>query len=86
MQIISIMLNNVKSRLEEHGINIEIDDSVKKLIFEKGFDKNYGARPLRRAIQTYVEDFISEAVLEGSVDESKNFLIKVEDDSKVVVV
>ena len=60
MKIIEIMLGQVEKRLKANNLNVEIDESVKKLVFEKGFDKNYGARPLRRAIQTYVEDEISD--------------------------
>ena len=65
MRIIEIMLKQVEKRLKANNLDVKIDESVKNLIFEKGFDKNYGARPLRRAIQTYVEDEISEAILDG---------------------
>ncbi len=82
MKIIGIMLNQVEKRLKDNNLNVEIDDSVKKLIFEKGFDKNYGARPLRRAIQTYVEDEISEAILDGKVKESKKAIVEI-DNNKI---
>ena len=48
-------------------MKIEIDDSVKELILKKGIDTNYGARPLRRAIQSMLEDRIAEAILDGIV-------------------
>lgn len=85
MKIIEIMLNQVKDRLKNNNMEIEIDDSVKKLIFEKGFDKNYGARPLRRAIQTYVEDEISEAVLDGKVQEGKKVIFTIDENDKIVI-
>lgn len=85
MQIIGIMLNKVKSRLQDNDIEIEIDESVKKLIFQKGFDKNYGARPLRRSIQTYVEDSISEAILDGVVGNGKKAIIKSDDNEKCLI-
>ncbi len=85
LQIIGIMLNQIKNRLHEKNIDIEIDDSVKNLIVKKGYDKNYGARPLRRAIQTYVEDSISEAILDGVVGNGKKAVIKVSDDDKCLV-
>ncbi len=85
MQIIEIMLNQVKNRMADNNIEIEIDESVKKLIFERGFDKNYGARPLRRAIQNYVEDSISEAILDGRVVATKTMVVKVDEDKKVVI-
>ena len=85
MKIIEIMLKQVKDRLHQNNIDIEIDDSVKNLIFEKGFDKSYGARPLRRAIQTYVEDEISDAILDGKVNESKKSIIEIDENQRVVV-
>ena len=85
MKIIGIMLSQVEGRLKANNLDVEIDDSVKKLIFEKGFDKNYGARPLRRAIQSYVEDEISEAILDGKVNDGKKAVIEVDEDKNVVV-
>ena len=85
MKIIEIMLGQVEKRLKANNLNVEIDESVKKLIFEKGFDKNYGARPLRRAIQTYVEDEISEAILDGKVAENKKSVVKVDENNMLVV-
>ena len=84
MQIIDLMLNQVKNRLKINDYNIEIDKSVKKFIFEKGYDKNYGARPLRRAIQNYVEDVISQGILDGVVKENVKGVIKVENDRCVI--
>ena len=49
------------------GYIIEIDESVKKEVIKQGTDKNYGARPLRRAIQTVVEDNITDAILDGKI-------------------
>ena len=77
LEIIEIMLNQVKQRLEANNILIDIDKSVKDFIFKKGFDKNYGARPLRRAIQNFVEDAISDAILNGKITYNKKMLIKV---------
>ena len=85
MKIIDIMLNRVKDRLKTSEFEIEIDDSVKKLIMEKGSDKNYGARPLRRAIQTYVEDEISEAILDGKIQTGKKFVVFVDDLGKIEI-
>ncbi len=85
-QIIGIMLNQLKNRLRANNIEVEIDDSVKELIFKKGFDKNYGARPLRRSIQNYIEDSISEAILDGTVGNGKKAVIKADDNEKCLVV
>lgn len=84
MQIIDILLKQVEKRLKQNDYEVRIDESVKKLIAKKGFDANYGARPLRRAIQSYVEDIISEAILNGSVRIDKPAVI-VADDEKCIV-
>lgn len=62
-KITDLMLNNLTKRLEEQGILVEIDKSVKEYIVKKTDDRNYGARPLRRAVQTIVEDSITDAII-----------------------
>ena len=84
MHIIDILLKQVEKRLKQNDYEVRIDESVKKLIAKKGFDANYGARPLRRAIQSYVEDVISEAILNGTVRIDKPAVI-VADDEKCIV-
>ena len=85
MQIIEIMLNQVKNRLKQNNIDVSFDESVTNLILKKGFDKNYGARPLRRAIQTYVEDEISEAILDGIVKPGEKAKATLGEDGRCVV-
>ena len=79
-QIIDIMLKQVQKRLKEQEYNVEIDDSVKELIAKKGIDANYGARPLKRAIQSNVEDRIAEAILDGKIIPHKKAKIVVENE------
>ena len=74
----------VEKRLKQNDYDVKIDESVKKLIAKKGIDANYGARPLRRAIQNYVEDVISEAILDGDVRNGKSVVI-VADGEKCLV-
>ena len=71
-QIIEIMLKQVQTRLKEQNYIVEIDDSVKELVAEKGIDTNYGARPLKRAIQSNVEDKIAQAILDGKIIPNKS--------------
>ena len=82
--IIDIMLKEVAKRLEKQEIKIEISDDVKELIAKKGVDKDYGARPLRRAIQNMVEDKIAEAILDGKIVPNKTAILGVENDEVVV--
>ncbi len=65
--IIEIMLKEVQTRLQENNMEIKMDKSVKELIAKAGIDKAYGARPLRRTIQSLVEDKIAEAILDGEI-------------------
>ena len=64
-EIIDIMLNEVKNKLNSKNINLKIDDNAKKLILRKGINTNLGARPLRRTIQNLIEDRLAEEILNG---------------------
>ncbi len=77
--IIDIMLKQVVERLKAQKIEIELDESVKKLIAEKGIDKNFGARPLRRTIQNLLEDRLAEEIIDGKLNKGKVTKIGVKD-------
>ncbi len=66
-RIVDIPLSEVVGRVKEMGYVLKIEDTLKEYLVEKGYDEKYGARPLNRAIQKYVEDPISEKVLEGEL-------------------
>ncbi len=83
-QIIDIMLKQVSTRLEKQNINVEIDESVKELISKKGVDTNYGARPLKRAIQNLLEDKIAEEILDGNIKPNKKVKLSAEEEKIVV--
>ena len=82
-QIAEIMLKQVMNRLKEKEIVIEIDDKAKELIISKGTDPKYGARPLKRAIQTLLEDKIAEEIIEGNI-KTKNKITVEEGKMKLV--
>uniref|UniRef100_A0A0A9GP37 Clp ATPase C-terminal domain-containing protein n=1 Tax=Arundo donax TaxID=35708 RepID=A0A0A9GP37_ARUDO len=65
LAILNIILQEVSGRLLALGIGLKISDSMKNLISQQGYDRSYGARPLRRAVTQLVEDVISEAILSG---------------------
>ncbi len=65
------MLNEIKNRLKDKNITIEFTESVINKLSEKGFDKVYGARPLRRLITTEIEDMLSEKYLSGELNKEK---------------
>ncbi len=74
--ITQIMLKQVEERLKKQKYIVEIDDSIVKAILEKGFDSNFGARPLRRTIQNLVEDRISEEILAGNLKKNQKWVLK----------
>ena len=69
------LLSALKTKLQTVGINAEIDDSVTKAVADAGFDPTYGARPLKRAIQSSVEDMLSEKMLDGSIKKGDSFTL-----------
>ena len=84
-QIIDIMLKQVIERLKTQKYEIEITPEVKKLIASKGIDKNFGARPLRRTIQSVLEDRLAEEILDGNLQKNKLAKIGVKDEKIVVL-
>jgi len=62
-RIVELEMGHVKERLVEQGITIELDDSAKEFLIEKGFDPIYGARPLKRVIQRYIEDPLAQDLI-----------------------
>jgi ATP-dependent Clp protease ATP-binding subunit ClpC len=73
-QIIDISLKKVFKRISDLGYSISITDAAKDFIAEKGFDANFGARPLNRAIQKYLEDPLAEEILSGEVAEGDGLI------------
>ena len=79
LQIVDLMLRNLNRRLIERNIQIEATDKAKELIAKLGYDPVYGARPLRRAIQKYVETPLSEKILKGEIKPGDTVLLDEED-------
>lgn len=79
--ISNLLLKELKQRVaSQMEIQLKFGDAVKKLIFEKGYDKKYGARPLKRAIQTNIEDVLAEAVLKGEIKRGDTVQVTVRND------
>ncbi|MES2766564.1 MAG: ATP-dependent Clp protease ATP-binding subunit [Bacteroidota bacterium] len=77
-KIIDINLGRLAKRLEASGITIDVTKQAKDFLSEKGFDEKYGARPLRRTIQKYVEDSLAEELLRGDLKAGKKIRIKLD--------
>ena len=85
-KITSLMLNSLKARMAGLGIDIDFDESCVAHLAEAGFDINYGARPLRRAIQSQVEDLISDEMLSGNLKKGDKCTVKAVDGKLAVEV
>ncbi|GKV66358.1 MULTISPECIES: ATP-dependent Clp protease ATP-binding subunit [Sporosarcina] len=83
-QIVSLMSDDLAKRLAEQDIELVLTEVAKDKITEEGYDPEYGARPLRRALQKHVEDRLSEELLEGKVLTGEKVVIDVEDDKFIV--
>jgi ATP-dependent Clp protease ATP-binding subunit ClpC len=83
-QIVDLMLREVWQELEEKAIKLEVSDTAKTLLGEKGYDPVFGARPLRRVIQDLVEDPLSDALLRGDFGSGDTVLLDCED-NKIVI-
>ena len=83
-EITKIMLQSLKKRLETMNIDVNFTDELISHLSEVGFDSVYGARPLRRAIQSKVEDLISDEMLSDNIKDGDNILIDYQDDKIIV--
>ncbi|MCC0654480.1 MULTISPECIES: ATP-dependent Clp protease ATP-binding subunit [unclassified Clostridioides] len=82
-KIVILMVDKLQERLKDMDIKLEMSDEAIKLISKSGFDLEYGARPLKRALQKELEDELSEAILRGDVKKGSNIIAKVKDEKIV---
>jgi ATP-dependent Clp protease ATP-binding subunit ClpC len=82
--IVDIILEEVNDRLREHELHLRVTDEAKEWLVEHGYDRDFGARPLRRLVQSTVEDRLSDAVLSGSFNDGDEILVDVEDNEIVL--
>ena len=81
-QIVDILLASLSKRTKEQmNITISVEDSAKEFIVDKGYDPKYGARPLRRTIQTEIEDRLAEEILDGKIFSGDEVVFTKEDDT-----
>ena len=75
-RIIELEISEVKARLKEQNVNIELAQSAKDFLIEKGFDKTFGARPLKRTIQRFLEDPLAQEIIAGEIKSGS--IVKIE--------
>jgi ATP-dependent Clp protease ATP-binding subunit ClpC len=74
-EIIDLMINRVRVQVAEHELQLELTDEAKELLVDKGWDPSMGARPLRRAIQRYIEDPLADFVLGRQLEPGSTILV-----------
>jgi ATP-dependent Clp protease ATP-binding subunit ClpC len=82
-EIVDLLLNDVRERLAEHSVQIEMTQAAVEHLAEEGFDPEYGARPLRRVIQNRIEDALSDNILMGRFEAGTTILVDYVDDELV---
>ena len=83
--ILDIMMKDmVKNALEELNIRLHLDQDAANLLIERGYDPKYGARPLRRVLQTELEDKLAEEILSGHIAKNSSVRIGVDKDGKTL--
>lgn len=83
-QVVDLMLERVKKQVEQKGMDFEVTDRAKELLAKEGFDPQYGARPLRRAVQRLVEDPLAEEILLGKFEANDTVVVDTEDDLNII--
>ena len=78
-QIAKLFISNLNKRLLSRGANLKVTESALKYLIDKGYDSEYGARPLRRLIEQEIEDKIAEQILEGTIPEKSTIIISAKD-------
>lgn len=84
-KIIDIIMKDVMKRLNSLGFTLELTDAAKKFISEKGYDQQFGARPLHRAIQKYLEDPLAEEILNHRIKEGDKIIADYSEDEKRII-
>ena len=84
LSIVDLMLDQVRKELADKGISLEATDSAKEYLAEKGYDPNYGARPLRRLIQNVVEDKLSDELLAGRIESGDTVILDMEGEDTII--
>ncbi len=75
VKIVEIEVRKFAQRLVERKLTLEFSDEAKELLIDKGYDEKYGARPLRRAVEHYLEDPLAEAIIRGEIKDGENVLV-----------
>ena len=84
-QIVKLLLNELKARIKQHDIEVDVTENAVAKLVEEGHNPEYGARPLKRAIQRRIEDKLSEELLKGTIQKGDHVTIDYKDDQFIVL-
>ena len=84
IQIVDLEINFLLKRLKEKAITLQLDSTAKEFLIEQGYDPNYGARPMRRAVEKHLEDPLAEQMLRGRVTRGCTVLVTKEEENKAL--
>jgi ATP-dependent Clp protease ATP-binding subunit ClpB len=82
-KIIEVQLERLRGTLDERGIRLVLDDSAKELLAEEGYDPTFGARPLKRAIQTLIQNPLAVKLLSGEISNDSILRVSADGDGKL---
>jgi ATP-dependent Clp protease ATP-binding subunit ClpC len=83
IQILGLEVEKVLERLRKKNLRLELDEKAKDFLVEKGYDPQYGARPMRRAVERYFEDPLAEEILKGALHEGDTIQVTADKDKLV---
>lgn len=86
LRIADLYMNRVYKQCEELGIEIALTDKLKDVLVKEGYDPNLGARPLRRAVQSFVENPLSEEMLRGGLESGNKYTIDCDDENNISII
>jgi ATP-dependent Clp protease ATP-binding subunit ClpA len=84
MQIVNLQMKEVRSRLEEHGLTVELTKAACEWLASEGYDASFGARPLKRALQKYVESPLSVSLLSGEFGTGDTVIVDLNEEKKEI--
>jgi len=83
-EIVTLQMKDIRTRLEEHGLKVELTAAAREWLAAEGYDQNLGARPLKRALQKYVESPLSVSLLSGEYTEGDTVIVDLDTEKKEI--
>jgi len=85
-QIVDLQMQEIRERMDEQAITVELTEAARKWLAGEGYDPAFGARPLKRAIQKYLEDPMAEVIIEASIKEGDTIAVGFDENKEEITV